>query len=352
MIRIWKILLSMIVGMLCSSIASAQSSGGGPGQSSETYSITPTLNSTYQWFVVGGTFQGASTGTSVVVDWIPNHNNYKVGVQETSVYGCKGDTVWYEVEEGRVIFPYIFGKRLVCEGERVELYASSEDTTYKDLIYKWSTGETTQDISVTVYKETTLYCVVYYNGDAVDTAFITIQVLPTPKPSFTWSPLYPKIDEEVTFTFNSAYPFDYYWIINGRIDTTKDRTFTTIFDSAGTNKVGLYMKNELGCDNIKTYSFDVATKYPFLIPEVFSPNGDGINDELVMKLPEGLKSCELRIFNRWGQIVFRSNDINDLSWDGKYGGQVATDGTYVYQIEAYALNNKYLFQNGTINVVK
>ena len=72
------------------------------------------------------------------------------------------------MQNERVIFPYISGKRLVCEGEKVDLVASSSDSIYKDLYYRWSNGATSQNISVTLFKKTSLYCVVYYNGDAIE----------------------------------------------------------------------------------------------------------------------------------------------------------------------------------------
>ena len=353
MFRIWKICLSMIVGMLCLKNASSQTPDSVIiGQTDVKYSVIQSPGSNYQWFVIGGIFKTPSIGNTVKVDWYIDVPVRKVGVLETSVHGCSGDTVWLDADKGRVIFPYIYGKRLVCEGEKVELYASSSDSVYKDIYYKWSTGEMSQSISINVFQKTTIYCVVYYNGDAVDTAFATIDVLPIPRPEFSWSPLFPKKGEEVTFRFNANYPFQYNWIINGVVDTSKYNEFTTTFDSVGVNKVGLYMKNELGCDNLKTYSFTIEGDYPFHIPEAFSPNGDGVNDELVFDLPEDLKSFELTVYNRWGQIVFRSNSLEDIIWDGKYAGQELTDGAYIYQIVTYAKNNKYLQQSGTIAVVK
>lgn len=353
MIRIWKICLSMIVGMLCSNIASSQTADSVVlGQTGVNYNINPTPYSTYEWFIIGGEFKSASVGTSVIVDWFANEPINRVGVLETSSHGCKGDTIWHDAENGRVIFPYIFGKRLVCEGEFVSLYASASDSVYKDIYYKWSTGETTQTISMNVFKKTDLYCVVYYNGDAVDTAFITINVLEVPKPEFSWTPLFPKRGDEVTFNFKNSNNIDYNWIVNGIVDSLSGSSFKTIFDSVGVNKVGLYMKNELGCDKTKTYSFNIEGDYLFHIPDVFSPNGDGQNDELFIDIPEGLKSFELRVFNRWGQIIYQSDLLEDVTWDGKFGGQVVADGAYVYQIVAYSTQNRYLYQNGTISVVK
>lgn len=343
----------MIVGMLCSNITFSQGSGGViSGESTVKYNIIPNATSTYQWFVIGGNFDGASTGPFVTINWLANQKQYKVGVLETAVTGCKGDTVWHEIDNGKIIFPHIFGKRLVCEGENVTLTASASDTVFQDIYYRWSTGQTDQTISLNIYQKTSLYCVVYYNGDAIDTAYITIDVMPIPKPDFSWYPSFPKLGDEVVFTFNSNTPFDYHWIFNGKVDTNAGNEFRVIMDSSGLNKVGLYMKNDLGCDNTKFYSFNIDNGYLFLIPEAFSPNGDGVNDVFKIEAPEGLKSCEIRIFNRWGQILYKSNDMNNISWDGKFNNEIVADGGYVVQVVAYALNNKYIYQNATVSVLR
>jgi gliding motility-associated-like protein len=67
------------------------------------------------------------------------------------------------------------------------------------------------------------------------------------------------------------------------------------------------------------------------IPQAFSPNDDGQNDEFKIffgNLPCAVES--FKIYNRWGQLVFDHKDREELSWDGKYNGEVCPPGTYVY----------------------
>lgn len=68
------------------------------------------------------------------------------------------------------------------------------------------------------------------------------------------------------------------------------------------------------------------------IPNAFSPNGDGINDEFRVVF-KSLKTYSITIFNRWGIVVYKSTDPSQ-GWDGKIGGKVAAMGTYYYVIEA------------------
>jgi gliding motility-associated-like protein len=78
-------------------------------------------------------------------------------------------------------------------------------------------------------------------------------------------------------------------------------------------------------------SVEVVVRTP--IPNAFTPNGDGINDyfRIIGTPPENITKYNFRIFNRWGQMVFETNNIED-AWDGKSGGQYCPPGVYVWEI--------------------
>ncbi len=78
----------------------------------------------------------------------------------------------------------------------------------------------------------------------------------------------------------------------------------------------------------------------FELPNVFSPNGDGINDKFVAKIPEELVDIikvEIKIFNRWGQLVFKSNDNPFIEWDGRNmkTKKTVSSGVYYYICDVY-----------------
>ncbi|MCX7650181.1 MAG: gliding motility-associated C-terminal domain-containing protein [Flavobacteriales bacterium] len=72
------------------------------------------------------------------------------------------------------------------------------------------------------------------------------------------------------------------------------------------------------------------------IPNTFTPNGNGINEEWRI-IAYGVKEFELRIFNRWGEEIFFSDDVYK-GWDGYYQGREAPQGTYVYRCQIKYLN--------------
>ncbi|MDG0974239.1 MAG: choice-of-anchor L domain-containing protein [Crocinitomicaceae bacterium] len=75
----------------------------------------------------------------------------------------------------------------------------------------------------------------------------------------------------------------------------------------------------------------------FYVPEAFSPNGDGNNDVFTGRIfEECVKDFDLRIFNRWGEMIFHSESIYN-AWDGTFKGKYAEEGVYVYKIELLLL---------------
>jgi gliding motility-associated-like protein len=105
--------------------------------------------------------------------------------------------------------------------------------------------------------------------------------------------------------------------------------------TAAPSKSTLYqidIKNDAGCTASDTTSVYVIPNYNIFIPSAFTPNGDGNNDlfQIYGNL-KALKFVEINIFNRWGERVFKSNDIN-FTWDGTYIGGLLEPGTLVYDL--------------------
>ena len=72
-----------------------------------------------------------------------------------------------------------------------------------------------------------------------------------------------------------------------------------------------------------------------MLPIFFSPNGDGINDEFrpVYKDPTQISKYSLDVFDRWGSLVYHSDDL-DQGWDGKYATKAGRAGVFVWMIRA------------------
>lgn len=89
---------------------------------------------------------------------------------------------------------------------------------------------------------------------------------------------------------------------------------------------------------------------PVYVPNAFTPNGDGNND-MFMVYGQDIKTASLKVFNRWGELLFVSN--NQFSgWDGTYKGQPAPTSVYTYVAEVTYLNNTTTDRKGTVNLIR
>ncbi|MBL6871392.1 MAG: gliding motility-associated C-terminal domain-containing protein [Flavobacteriales bacterium] len=95
----------------------------------------------------------------------------------------------------------------------------------------------------------------------------------------------------------------------------------------------------------------VEKPYALYAPSAFSPDGDGINDFFSIS-GQSLSDFQIEVYNRWGQMVYKSKNISD-NWNGKYNGKDLPPGTYVYKIKTISLltNEKYV-KSGTVSLVR
>jgi gliding motility-associated-like protein len=87
------------------------------------------------------------------------------------------------------------------------------------------------------------------------------------------------------------------------------------------------------------------------IPNAFTPNGDGTNDEFTV-FGTSLKSVAMRVFNRWGEKVFDSGSDQWASWDGSYKGVIQPTGVYTYVVELVYLDGVYKVREGSITLIR
>jgi gliding motility-associated-like protein len=118
----------------------------------------------------------------------------------------------------------------------------------------------------------------------------------------------------------------------------RDKEHRYTFTEAGVYTVKLKASNQK-CDDTDSITVTV-TESALFVPNVFTPNGDGMNDEFRVAY-KSLVSFEAWVFNRWGRRVFYWNDPQK-GWDGNINGKKASPGPYFYVIKAsgYGLDPK------------
>jgi gliding motility-associated-like protein len=115
----------------------------------------------------------------------------------------------------------------------------------------------------------------------------------------------------------------------------------------------LTMTDSLDCFHVQSrYVVDVLPVSTVDVPDIFTPNGDGINDVVYVK-GWGIEDLiSFQIFNRWGELVFETSDAS-IGWDGTYKGKIQSADTYAYVVKAKTYITFDIIQKeGYINIME
>jgi len=109
-------------------------------------------------------------------------------------------------------------------------------------------------------------------------------------------------------------------------------------------------KYDITSDTVTVTVDESCNKNIVYIPNIFSPNGDGANDVFRVRGPE-IDSLHLQVYNRWGNMVFETKDING-AWDGTYSGKKCEAGVYAYWAEITFTNGEKEIKKGDVSLVR
>jgi gliding motility-associated-like protein len=125
-----------------------------------------------------------------------------------------------------------------------------------------------------------------------------------------------------------------------------------VFSEVGTDSVLLKVVNrDSGCESISQPFIVNVWESELDVPNVFTPNGDGINDEFRVAY-KSIKNFEMVVFNRWGRKVFEGNDPA-RGWDGEVGGKMGAPGVYFYYIRGEGYNENEVHKaEGAIHLIR
>jgi gliding motility-associated-like protein len=126
--------------------------------------------------------------------------------------------------------------------------------------------------------------------------------------------------------------------------------FTHTFIQPGIYTITQTVVNAEGCSDVAQSIIEVKPGSSIYIPNSFTPSDDAVND-VFRAYANGLQEFRMRIFNRWGEEIFVSEDV-DAGWDGTYGGEDVQPGVYVYQVFYIDSRGTYKTVTGSVILVR
>lgn len=202
----------------------------------------------------------------------------------------------------------------------------SDGTVYQDSIHLTHTFPDTGQYTVLLIVRPGTLC------EARDSQRIQIRYLPPPTFTIEKIPCQPRFQLINTSSRGDSA----FWELDDGFVAYTWNAVTPIYPTGGIKRIVLHIfEVNQGCESIKDtlfYYSPVAFSKVF-IPNVFTPNGDGLNDRFEIIGEEAICFRELAIFDRWGNLIHQSRSPS-LWWDGTHQGQPAPEGVYVYLLKS------------------
>lgn len=238
----------------------------------------------------------------------------------------------------------------ICPGESVTLNAAATGG-FGDYYFYWpALDDSSATVTVNPLNTTTYEVIVYDDcGTFTVSEFVQVTVV---KPDVDFAISSTTLFEGLPITFqnltqNAAY---YLWDFgdgNGSSMVHPNNTYL----EPGSYTVQLIAEDLKGCIDSISKPITILPEFYLYIPNTFTPDGDRYNNYFRVEAVNVIE-FSIGIYNRWGELIFTSEDV-DFMWDGTNSrGVIVKDGTYIYKVKYKSINNDEEIITGHINVLK
>jgi gliding motility-associated-like protein len=299
-------------------------------------------------------YTSPSGGTGSATPPTPNTSIpgvYKWYVTQTSTAGCVSPMAELMARVFLLAAPnLVVSDTILCAGSHIMLDVknSSSDEDYTGFVWNFSSGDSIKNLNPLLYsfQDTGLQTVsvtAKYTVCPDQTMTRSVRVYPQPflnlGPDKTICP-----GSEAIILGDPENSQGAKWIWN-----TEEKTSTIAVGFPGL----YYAKKTIsGCT--ATDSILIEKDCYLNVPNAFTPNGDGVNDYFFPRnlLARGLKTFELNVYNRWGELVFTTNSLEGAGWDGKFNNVPQPQGVFVFVIDATFKDGQKEHHQGNVTLIR
>ena len=303
---------------------------GGSGQYAYLWSVNSLLSGTMDSLFVN---PGSSTTYLITVS-----DNCGNSVQDSVIYTILSPPLVLQMN----------GPFEICPGDSVDLLVTATGG-YGTYYYNWSTTATTPGITVAPQVSTSYFVQVSDECQTFSTTAVAVVQVVKPLANFYIATQNPMQGLPVQLTNASFNAWSYAWSFgdgNGSFLVNP----THVYTQPGAYEITLIATDQKGCVDSISKWIEIAPERYIYLPNSFTPDGDGLNEYFYGRFI-GLLSARFYIFNRWGEEIFFSDQLNFV-WNGEYEGVPVQDGTYswylIYEIE----KGIYEDLSGHVNVIR
>lgn len=317
-------------------------------------------------------FTGGSTGTATQFNWDfgdgtvskennPSHTFYDAGTYTITLIikdslACNPlDTVTKEI----IVSPQVEAEVTdsLYEGCAPLRVTFNNHVVNADSV-RWNFGDgsvSVEEVPTHLFKNPGTYYVnllgINFNTcNQRDTAISVVKVYPPPVTAkFTASSVEALSGTPIHFTNQTTGADNFFWNF-GDETTSKETNPVHSYEHSGTFTACLTVNSDLPCPDSACIVLKIEPPQAVDVPNAFSPNGDNRNDILYVR---GQKVTKLlfKVFNRWGEKVFETTDMN-IGWDGTYKGVPQEMDVYAWELFATLRDGTQVVRSGNVTLIR
>ncbi len=141
------------------------------------------------------------------------------------------------------------------------------------------------------------------------------------------------------------------WRFNDQTEADTSLNTVRVYNKSGSYSVTLFAAGFNNCNDSSTYTFRISDSSSVILPNIFTPNGDGAND-VYRPITTGVKTLNAWVFNRYGTLIANWNTVRG-SWDGHTNsGEECSEGTYAIVVEALGFDGVEYKLKGMITLAR
>ena len=237
----------------------------------------------------------------------------------------------------------------ICPGDSAQISVSATGG-YGQYYYLWpQTGASTPTIWVHPTESTSYQVIVSDECQTFTVSGTTNVYVIHPIANFEISSHTLFDDLPVTFQNTTVNGDTYQWFFGDGNTSTVVHPNNT-YEDPGTYLITLIATDEKGCTDTISKPISIEEAYYVYVPNTFTPDGLRFNN--VFKASTvGVQSLQVRIYNRWGELIFTSDEM-DFEWDGTYKGVLMQDGTYSWKISYITRSGREEKLVGHVNIIR
>lgn len=311
-------------------------------------------------------FQGLPSAQNTFTYLSVDSGYYDLDLNVTSSFGCESDTSF-------MIAVYPTPDLTILPGDFAQCVPFSQELSYTTTEFwggllneNWVLsnsiiGEIVNDYYLTEIAGNNIITLNLLVGDTIQQCLSSSQInavgWPLPVSVFTINPsVVPEDAPLVQIVNQSTEATNFLWFYeNSFISNSENLPLSLEYYQPGVYEICLEVENQFGCVDTSCKTVTVSPVIQVHVPNTFSPNQDGINDEFYPVIENGelIQDFDFKIFNRWGEEIFHSTNIENR-WIGNYmNGEYFSPGdVYSWRIQFLGIDNAVKSFEGHVTLVR